>query len=145
MNVLQLTLVTTLGTLVGAPKLFCEECWDPNQEKAKCVGWQLYEDTCEGVPFIRCKPKYCKCHCLPGYYRRWDYQCVKSQTECYPNTASPEHWLKNTDDLYIKYMSGYQQKWYPYKCFKSKYKSAKGNTFYRNVEFLMSYKKENSI
>ncbi|KAK8764852.1 hypothetical protein V5799_032546 [Amblyomma americanum] len=82
MNLLLPMLVTTLGTLVGTKKLFCEECWSPNQEKAKCGVEYLYEDTCRGVPYIRCKIGYCRCHCIFGFYRRLDYQCVKERECC---------------------------------------------------------------
>ncbi|KAK8787942.1 hypothetical protein V5799_022281 [Amblyomma americanum] len=138
MNVLQVTLLTTLGTLV-APKLFCEECWYPNQEKATCGSWALAEDTCPGVPFIECNSGDCKCHCKDGYFRRWDYKCVKER-ECFPRQLRPEQWFKSTDDIYQKCMSGYMTKQYPFSCFKSKYKRENGNTFYRTVQFFMKYK-----
>ncbi|XP_077489888.1 uncharacterized protein LOC144100871 isoform X1 [Amblyomma americanum] len=138
MNLLLPMLVTTLGTLVGTKKLFCEECWSPNQEKAKCGVEYLYEDTCRGVPYIRCKIGYCRCHCIFGFYRRQDYQCVKER-ECYPRKMSPEQWLKSTDDVYLKFMSGYHAKWSPFRCFKSKHSRVQtGNTYYRNVEFLQT-------
>uniref|UniRef100_A0A1E1XES2 Putative group vii salivary lipocalin n=1 Tax=Amblyomma aureolatum TaxID=187763 RepID=A0A1E1XES2_9ACAR len=134
MNVFQVTLLTTLWTFVGPKKLFCEECWSPNEEKAKCVGWQLYEDTCAGVPYIECQPGYCRCHCKYGYFRRLDYECVKERN-CWPRQMRPEQWLHSTNDVYLKWMSGYQRKWYPFRCFKSKYSRHNGKTYYRNVEF----------
>ncbi|XP_077489891.1 uncharacterized protein LOC144100872 isoform X1 [Amblyomma americanum] len=136
MNVLQAMLVATVGTLVGTKKLFCEECWYPNQEKAKCASTYLAEDTCPGVPFIECKFGYCKCHCIPGFYRRWDFQCVPER-QCYPRQLRPEQWFRSTDDIYQKFMSGYMTRLYPFSCFKSKYKRQSGNIYFRSVQFLM--------
>uniref|UniRef100_A0A023G1D3 Putative secreted protein n=1 Tax=Amblyomma parvum TaxID=251391 RepID=A0A023G1D3_AMBPA len=141
MNVLHATLATTLWTLVGARNIFCDECWDPHQVKAKCAQHYRYEDTCPGVPFIYCKRGDCKCHCEWGFYRRMDFQCVPER-ECWPREMKPEQWFRSTDDIYQKWISGYISAYrrYPFRCFKSKYRREVGNTFYRTVQFLMPYK-----
>ncbi|KAK8770134.1 hypothetical protein V5799_013401, partial [Amblyomma americanum] len=48
---------------------------------------------------------------------------------------NPERWIKDTDDIYMAWMSGYEETATKVKCLKSKYCGMYGPDYHRNIEF----------
>lgn len=136
MDVLRAVLVASIATLASCDsrRIMCDECYRPHEFKAICEVDYLAEDTCPDTLHISCVPGACRCHCLPGYFRREDYAC-EPERECLSRFRNPVWWLRDTDDIYLAQMSGYADGWTKFKCMKSKYRGIVDSEYQRNVEF----------
>ncbi|KAK8788899.1 hypothetical protein V5799_021325 [Amblyomma americanum] len=83
MDVLHAALIIAMGTLANCDsiRIFCDECYRPNEQKLICLEDFLVEDTCPDALHIICLKGACRCHCKLGFFRRTDYACVPER-EC---------------------------------------------------------------